>query len=130
MTLDSSAVVAMLLREEGYRRLTETVGRAETVAIGAPTLLETDMVMVGRFEQRGAALVEEFLEEHSVVVLPFDGCHRAAAAKAFARYGKGRHPAGLNYGDCMTYATARIADHPLLFTGGDFAKTDIPAAFG
>lgn len=130
MTLDSSAVVAMLLREEGHRRLAEAVGRAKTVAIGAPTLLETDMVMVGRFEQRGATFVEEFLEEHRVVVLPFDSRHRAAAAKAFARYGKGRHPARLNYGDCMTYATARVADHPLLFTGNDFAKTDIPAALG
>lgn len=131
MTLDSSAVVAMLLREEGYRRLAETLGRAETVAIGAPTLLETDMVMVGRFEQRGvAALVGEFLEEHGVVVVPFDGSHRAAAAEAFARYGKGRHPAALNYGDCMTYATAYVADHPLLFTGNDFAQTDIPAALG
>jgi len=128
VTLDSSAVVAMLLREEGHRRLAEAVGRAETVAIGAPTLLETDMVMVGRFEQRGAALVEEFLEEHGVVVLSFDGRHRVAATEAFARYGKGRHPAGLNYGDCMTYATARVAEHPLLFIGNDFAQTDIPAA--
>lgn len=130
MTLDSSAVVAMLLGEEGHRRLAEAVGRAETVAIGTPTLLETDMVMVGRFEQRGAALVEEFLEEHGVVVLSFDSRHRVAAKEAFARYGKGRHPAGLNYGDCMTYATARIADHPLLFTGKDFAQTDIPGALG
>jgi ribonuclease VapC len=130
VTLDSSAVVAMLRREEGYRRLAETVDRAETVTIGAPTLLETDMVMVGRLEQRGAALVERFLEEHGVVVVPFDGRHRAVAVKAFARYGKGRHPAGLNYGDCMTYATAYVANHPLLFTGSDFAQTDIPAALG
>ncbi len=130
MTLDSSAVVAMLLREEGHRRLAETVSRAEIVAIGAPTLFETDMVMVGRFGDRGAVLVEEFLEEHGVVVLSFDGRHRLAATKAFARYGKGRHPAGLNYGDCMTYATAKIAEHPLLFTGNDFAQTDIPVALG
>lgn len=130
MTLDSSAVVAMLLREEGHRWLAETVSRAEIVAIGAPTLFETDMVMVGRFGERGAVLVEEFLEEHGVVVLSFDGRHRLAATKAFARYGKGRHPAGLNYGDCMTYATAKIAEHPLLFTGRDFAQTDIPVALG
>lgn len=125
MTLDSSAVVAMLLREKGHRWLAEAVGQAETLVIGAPTLFETDMVMVGRLEQRGATLVEKFLDEHGVVVLPFDGHHRAAAAKAFARYGKGRHPAALNYGDCMTYATAKIAEHPLLFTGNDFTKTDL-----
>lgn len=128
MTLDSSAVVAMLLREDGYQQLAEAVSRAETVAIGAPTLLETDIVMSGRLEQRGTALVEKFLEEHGAVILPFDGRHRDAAAKAFARYGKGRHPARLNYGDCMTYATARVADQPLLFTGKDFAKTDLVSA--
>jgi ribonuclease VapC len=126
VTLDSSAVVAMLLGEEGHHRLAEVVGRAEAIAIGAPTLLETDMVMVGRFGDRGAVLVEEFLEEHGVAVVSFDGRHRVAATKAFARYGKGHHPAGLNYGDCMTYATAKIAAHPLLFTGNDFAQTDIP----
>jgi ribonuclease VapC len=130
VTLDSSAVVAMLLREDGHQQLAEAVSRAETVAIGAPTLLETDMVMVGRFGDRGAVLVEEFLEEHGVLVLSFDGPHRVAATKAFARYGKGRHPAGLNYGDCMAYATAKIAEHPLLFTGNDFAQTDIPVALG
>ena len=73
-------------------------------------------------------MVEEFLEGHGVVVTPFDGRHRAAAAEAFARYGKGRHPAALNFGDCMTYASARLAEMPLLFTGTDFAKTDLAAA--
>lgn len=118
----------MLLREDGYQQLAEAVSRAETVAIGAPTLLETDIVMSGRLEQRGTVLVEKFLEEHGTVILPFDGRHRDAAAKAFVRYGKGRHPARLNYGDCMTYATAHIANQPLLFTGKDFAKTDLVPA--
>lgn len=128
MTLDSSAVVAMLLREDGNQQLAEAVSRAETVAIGAPTLLETDIVMSGRLGQRGGALVEKFLEEHGAVILPFDGRHRDVAAKAFVRYGKGRHPARLNYGDCMTYATAYVADQPLLFTGKDFGKTDVVSA--
>ena len=128
MILDSSAVVAMLLEEEGYRLLAETMESAEVVGIGAPTLVETDMVMMGRLDLRGGGLVAQFLEENQVIVVPFDEEHRHIAVEAFIRYGKGRHPAKLNYGDCMTYATAYVADHPLLFTGGDFVQTDIPAA--
>jgi ribonuclease VapC len=63
-----------------------------------------------------------------VVVIPFDEQHADAAGDASVRFGKGRHPAKLNYGDCMTYATARLADGPLLFIGNDFAQTDIQAA--
>jgi len=128
LILDSSAVVAMLLEEEGYRLLAETMESAEVVGIGAPTLVETDMVMMGRLDLRGGGLVAQFLEENQVIVVPFDEEHRHIAVEAFIRYGKGRHPAKLNYGDCMTYATAYVADHPLLFTGGDFVQTDIPAA--
>lgn len=128
MILDSSAVVAMLVEEKGYRQLVEAMEDAEVVGIGAPTLLETDMVMNGRFGLRGSGLVARFLEENHVVVVPFDKEHRHIAVEAFIRYGKGHHPARLNYGDCMTYAIAYVAAHPLLFTGNDFAHTDIPAA--
>jgi len=128
LILDSSAVVAMLLEEKGYRQLAENMESADVVGIGAPTLVETDMVMMGRFDLRGGGLVAQFLEENQVVVVPFYGEHRHIAVEAFIRYGKGRHSAKLNYGDCMTYATAYVADHPLLFTGNDFAQTDIPAA--
>lgn len=128
MILDSSAVVAMLVKEEGYRRLAEAMEGAEVVGIGAPTLVETDMVTTGRFDLAGRGLVAQFLEENQVIVVPFDSEHRNVAVEAFVRYGKGRDPAGLNYGDCMTYATARVADHPLLFTGKDFFKTDLVSA--
>jgi ribonuclease VapC len=128
LILDSSAVVAMLIEEEGWRRLSEAVEVAGVVGIGAPTLVETDMVMLGRFDLRGGGLVAQFLEENHVIVVPFEAEHRRIAAEAFIRYGKGHHPAALNYGDCMTYATAYIAGNPLLFVGKDFAKTDIPVA--
>ncbi len=128
MILDSSAVVAMLLEEEGWHQLAEAVEVAGVVGIGAPTLVETDMVMLGRFDLRGGGLVAQFLQENHVNVVPFDAEHRRIAADTFIRYGKGRHPAALNYGDCMTYATAYVADHPLLFVGEDFAKTDVVAA--
>ena len=128
MILDSSAVVSVIFEEQGHDRLLEAMLDADVLAIGAPTLLETGMVAVGRFDLHGRALVSQFLERWSVVVTPFDGRHWRVAADAFVRYGKGRHPARLNYGDCMTYATARLADLPLLCTGEDFARTDIAVA--
>lgn len=128
MILDSSAVVAMTVGEPGHEELLDATADAAEVAIGAPTLVETDMVMTGRFGLPGQALVAQFLERNGVIVIAFDEGHRHVAAEAFIRYGKGRHPAGLNYGDCMTYAVAQIAEHPLLFIGKDFAKTDLVPA--
>lgn len=98
---------------------------ADDLAIGAPTLLETGIVAIGAFDLHGRSLVSRFLEQRKVVVISFDDRHWNMAAEAFIRYGKGRHPARLNYGDCMTYATAKVAGAPLLFVGDDFAKTDI-----
>ena len=72
--------------------------------------------------------MSQFLECWSIEVAPFDGRHWQVAFGAFVRYGKGRHPAALNYGDCMTYATARVAGLPLLFVGDDFTKTDVVPA--
>lgn len=128
MILDSSSVLSVLFEEEGQDRVVDAIGAADLLAIGAPTLFETGMVAVGVFDLHGRALVAQFLERWNVLVIPFDRQHWQVAADAFVRYGKGRHPARLNYGDCMTYATARVADEPLLFTGDDFAKTDVAIA--
>lgn len=68
------------------------------------------------------------MRDLGIVVIPFDEEHALEAAKAFARFGKGRHPAALNFGDCMSYAVAKLAGQPLLCTGKDFAKTGIPLA--
>jgi ribonuclease VapC len=125
---DSSAIIAILKEEPGHRQLHPRFEQANELAIGAPTLFETAMVAIGRFGGEGEALVEQFLDEWLVDVLPFEEKHWLVADDAFVRYGKGRHSASLNYGDCMTYASARIAGMPLLYTGNDFAKTDIPPA--
>ncbi len=125
MILDSSAVVTVLFREQGHRQFAEAMDGADVLGIGAPTLLETDMVMVSRLDLHGRSLVARFLTERKVVVIPFDQQHARVSSEAFAHYGKGRHPARLNYGDCMTYATSRCADEPLLFVGDDFARTDL-----
>lgn len=128
MILDTSAVIAVLQREKGYERLANAIATAQVVGIGAPTLVELGLVLVNVYDVQGRALVSRFLEEKEVVVIPFDDQHWSVACEAFVRYGKGRHKARLNYGDCMTYATAKVADLPLLFIGDDFAQTDIAAA--
>jgi ribonuclease VapC len=128
LIVDSSAVVAVLKREPLQEEMAFKLANADVVAIGAPTLFETDMVAIGALGRRGRAVIAQFLESFEVEVIPFGDNHWQVAAEAFMRFGKGRHPAGLNYGDCMTYATARIAEEPLLFIGNDFARTDIERA--
>jgi ribonuclease VapC len=126
--VDSSAVVAVLKREPRQEEMVIKLEAAEIVAIGAPTLFETGMVTIGAVGERGRGLIAQFLENFEVEVIPFGRSHWEVAAEAFHRYGKCRHPAALNYGDCMSYATARVAQKPLLFIGNDFARTDIEAA--
>jgi ribonuclease VapC len=128
LILDSSAILSVLFEEEGHGRVVDTLDTASILAIGAPTLFETGMVAVGAFDLHGRALVSQFLERWNVLITPFEARHWQVAADAFVRFGKGRHPARLNYGDCMTYATARLADDPLLCVGDDFAQTDLPLA--
>lgn len=129
MILDSSAVVAVLRRESESRSLEAAMDAADVLAIGAPTLFEATMVAVGRFGVSvGRLAVDTFCDAWGVEVVPFDAHHHRVAASAFARYGKGRHPAALNFGDCMTYATAQVAGAPLLFVGEDFARTDVVPA--
>jgi ribonuclease VapC len=108
--------------------LVDVIVAALSAVIGAPTLFETEMVLASREGASGLAALALFFVRNEVMVVPFDDRHRRLATAAFVHYGKGRHPAALNYGDCMTYATARLCGAPLLFVGEDFAKTDLPAA--
>lgn len=86
------------------------------------------MVLVGRYGEKGRASIARFIEDWAVEVVPFDQRHWRVAIAAFAQYGKGRHPARLNFGDCMAYATAKVAGAPLLFVGDDFPQTDVELA--
>jgi ribonuclease VapC len=118
----------MIEGEDGHRELTEVLAAAERVGAGAPTLFETAIVLIARQGAAGRTGLLHFLDENRISSIPFGARHSALAAEAFLRFGKGRHPARLNYGDCMTYATAKLAGAPLLFIGGDFAKTDLTPA--
>jgi ribonuclease VapC len=128
MVLDSSAIVAIHLREPGHERLIDRIDAAEAVVVGVPTLLETAMVLTARLGQDARPMLFAFLRRIEAEVVPFHEEHLDAAATAFLRFGRGRHPAALNFGDCMSYAVASVAGMPLLFTGEDFSRTDIVRA--
>jgi ribonuclease VapC len=128
LILDTSAVVAVLLKEPSSAELIEKVLRETEAGIGAPTLAETAIVLCARLRRDARGLLSRFLGETSVVVIPFGEAHFSTAVDAWMRFGKGRHAASLNFGDCLSYATARVADRPLLCTGEDFAKTDLQLA--
>ena len=125
MVLDSSAIVAVHLKEPGYEELIEVIDHAEIVVVGAPTLLEAAMVLTARLGQDARPFLAAFLRDVEAEIVPFTQEHFEAAITAFLRFGRGRHPAALNFGDCMSYAVAAVTGYPLLFTGGDFARTDI-----
>lgn len=128
MILDSSALVAIILREPGFEALLTKIGSATVVGVGAPTLVETSLVLGARLERDARPLISALADEHAVAVIPFTRAHYKAAATAWLRFGKGRHPAALNFGDCLAYAAAAVAGEPLLCLGDDFPRTDLQLA--
>ena len=128
MIVDTSALVSMLIREDGWESLRSTIADVEVVGIGAPSLLEAILVISGRAGRDRSEDVRQFVRDLGIAVVPFEEQHARAAGDAFARFGKGRHRAALNFGDCMAYAVAKLAGRPLLCTGRDFAKTDLKLA--
>ncbi|MGQ0744462.1 MAG: type II toxin-antitoxin system VapC family toxin [Acidimicrobiales bacterium] len=125
MIVDSSAIVAVLLREPGFEAVLERLAPPASAGIGAPTLAETGLVLTTRLGHPATSLLARFIDEASIAVIAFGPQHWSMAVGAFLRFGKGRHPAALNFGDCLTYAVARMANQPLLCLGNDFARTDL-----
>jgi ribonuclease VapC len=126
--LDSSAIVAVATKEPGCLELLDKLDAAPTLAIGAPTLVETALVLRSRLASEPRAFLERFLSDWQVTIVPFGEEHWKAAADAHTLYGRGRHKAALNFGECLSYATAKLAGMPLLCTGSDFARTDLDLA--
>jgi len=126
MILDTSAVVAILFQEPGYQALLGKLATATEVGIGIPTLLECGIVLSARLNQDSRGLLARFLEEANVTPVPFSDAHYLLAMSAWLKYGQGRHPAGLNFGDCLSYAIAKLAGMTLLCVGDDFSQTDLP----
>ncbi len=128
MIVDSSALVAIVMAEPTAVQPFKTLVRAPVAGVGAPSLLETCMVLDGRLatvRHDSAASLALLVARLEIEVLPFGPEHWPVAWAAFLRFGKGRHAASLNLGDCLTYAIAKLARRPLLCVGGDFGQTDL-----
>lgn len=130
MTLDTSAVLAILQSEAERAEFNSLIEEAPRRLISAVSVLEAAMVLEGRRGEDAAADLDLFLRRASIEIVAFDGEQLAFARTAFRRFGKGRHKAGLNFGDCASYALAQWSGEPLLFKGNDFTATDVAAVRG
>lgn len=128
MIVDTSALIAITFQEPGHLGLVTKLASAPSTGIGTPTLAETGLVLAARLRRDPRDLVIRLLDEFSIEEVPFGSGHWREAVDAFQRFGKGRHEAQLNFGDCLTYAVARLAGEPLLCVGRDFTETDLIVA--
>ncbi len=126
LVLDTSAVAAILFNEPEARAFFERIRKADAIWLSSVSKVETMMVLTARFNALAAPKFAGFCDMLSVCIAPIDDGLADLAIEAFLRFGKGRHPAGLNFGDCFAYALAKKLDAPLLFKGNDFSRTDIP----
>jgi ribonuclease VapC len=125
MVLDTSAVIAILTSEPGSVQLADRVAAAESLSMSAATLVEAGIVMQARYGDAGVLQLDLFVDRTNTRVHAVTHAQADLAREAFRRFGKGRHPAALNFGDCFSYALAADLAEPLLFVGQDFAQTDI-----
>lgn len=125
MVIDTSAILAVLLDEPERRQFNEAIEAAESRLLSAATFVEASMVIEARFGAEGLRDLDLFIDRAGIKLVSVDSAQAHAARRAFSQFGKGRHPAGLNYGDCFSYALATVLGEPLLFKGDDFPRTDI-----
>ncbi len=125
MILDTSAIVTLFLKEPGHETVRKSIMKSPFVGIGTPTLVETALVLSSCLNKDMRGVLSRFLEEYQIMLMPFTEGHYGIAVSAWLNYGKGRHPAALNFGDCMSYAIAKAAEMPLLYIGNDFLQTDL-----
>ena len=126
LVIDTSAAVAVILGEPGSDALPVHLEEALSRLMSAAIRVELGIVIEARLGPAGQDVVDRFLRDAKVDIVPVDADLAARAMSGWRRYGRGRHPAGLNFGDCFTYALAERTGHPVLCTGDDFAATDIP----
>ena len=125
IVVDTSALIAILDKEPDANLYAEAIAEADPPLISTATLVELNIVMLNRHGIKAAQIVDRFIQEGGFLLESFTIQHAELARDAYARYGKGQQPAGLNYGDCFSYALAKATGVPLLFKGQDFSKTDI-----
>ena len=125
MILDSSALLALIFREPEAEQIAAALSESEFCAMGAPTMAETAIVLAAKLGEASRSILSRLIEDLDLIIVPFTAAHGREAREAFLRFGRGRHPAALNYGDCLTYAVAKLAGQPLLCVGNDFRRTDL-----
>ena len=125
MVIDSSALVAILQDELERRSFNRAIEAADRRAMSVASFVETSMIVESRFGPDGIRDLDLFIAKAGIELVPVDVDQAHVARTAFRDYGKRRHPAGLNFGDCFAYALAKTLDEPLLFKGTDFPLTDV-----
>lgn len=128
MVLDTSAILAVLFAEPDSQRFETAVAQAASVLVSAGTQLESAIVVEARLGEAGGRELDRLLRRWGVTIEPVDADQVDIGRRAYRTYGKGHHIAGLNYGDCFSYALAIETGEPLLFKGEDFSRTDVVAA--
>src|SRR6185312_5322469 len=126
MVIDTSAILAILQREPERQNFLEAIEAAATIRMSVASFVESSMVIESRYGVEGLRDLDRFISRAGIALIPVDGEQGQLARSAFSRFGKGRHRAGLNYGDCFAYAAAISLGHPLLCKGDDFIHTDVP----
>jgi len=127
MILDTSALLAILQDEPERGSFNAAIEAAASRSMSTATFVETSIVIGARYGGDGLRDLDMFIAKAGIALVPVDIEQAHAARDAFFRFGKGRHPAGLNYGDCFSYALARTLGEPLLYKGADFSQTDVVA---
>lgn len=125
MVIDTSALIAILSDEPERRPFIETIEAADVKLMSVATFVEASIVVEARYGAEGLRLFDLFVERAGIDLVDVDEEQAREARGAYSRFGKGRHPAGLNFGDCFAYALAIGSGEPLLFTGQDFSQTDV-----
>lgn len=125
MVIDTSAIAAILFDEPERARFVHAIDGSAVRLLSAASLVEATLVVEGRKGPRAERLVDRFVEDGEIEVVPLTVEQAALACEAFRKYGRGQHAAALNLGDCFTYALAKATGERLLFKGDDFARTDL-----
>jgi len=128
VTIDTSAALAILLDEPEREAFRSLVANAPERRMSSVSFFEAAVVLFARRGQPAVADLDLWIEAAAIEIVPFTAEHARIARRAYDVYGKGRHPAGLNFGDCASYALAAASAEPLLFKGNEFSQTDIRAA--
>lgn len=128
MVVDSSVLIAILLGEPEAAYFSKRLANTEDIYISAVSIVELSMVIEYKKGEQGAKEFDELLDVIMPTIISFDSEQAKLAPVAWRRYGKGRHPAKLNFGDCCSYAAAKYLNQPLLFKGQDFSETDLTPA--